>query len=1721
MSGSPSTTTGTGPAATGTATTTGTGTAATGTPTGTTATGTPTATATTPSATATPVTPPTTKKSTDMTTTHGSAAAPAPRPPHESELLLKAGAVLPHGTPDAGPEAVDLTARAYRHPALADDRVVVRLAPAELGAAEDLATGFLGLVPDGEPALVGLGRRQALGFPEWVLVHHPEDGHHALALVPEMERVARRAKTKPKAALEDCQELAGRLAAAVPHFLPVFYEEAARVFLSVENPTFAAQLFTRARKAEATHGLAVDQDRLDAVFLEFALAGALPVRVLTSYAKELEARVAAPEAYERFRRLCVRRTAGGMAPSAQAAPALRRLARAAGLDPAAAEQDFLAELLPLPATLRATTAWWKSHKPALTALGRRVPAVRGTLLTLMPPCEGYDDEMSPLWLDILEESGATAGLTSAEVTPEERCADGAAGWLERFAKARHTQWSRRPGLPLLLDVVTRAADRLHAELDGPGREKGLDVGVGDVDLIDLLLSLGLPVAGPGPQAVLNLNGWAATAGRRDLLALAADERFRAAFDQAAYAFGDDDFSRTAIRRLADSPGGRPMLAAWVREVARNSAATGLPLLPEKTARLTWLPAEALALAEPEVAAAAATDLGALFARTLRGGLFEELAWPAWEEALAALDPKGNRNDLTVVSAWPHLIVANDRQVRVIGADSTLLVHDLRIPGDNRRSTGFQYADGALLVCWRPWYGGGEAQGYWHTAPDQIFPLDNGKQSWRLALQQIGLPLPDGGLATGEGVLHRGDTRLPLERPVISDGITYWAWHGEERPAGWYEFDPADGSRGRHSLPGFLADALQGLPEGSTLCENTSWLRPAPHVEGSVTGAPVDGLLGWRAVALPGGGWRAGDTAGRTVTVPEDSDYPVAAVTFPGDDRPRALSHHWQSFRLTDPDGVVTASGGMRPGNGHGGHGPKLPPADHWFCLRTRDHEGSLALRGIGTDTASALFAAAAKAVPAPDTYTHQGTGVTRATVELTALVRTALPQVTDPALVEGVVAQLGQALDQRALLDGIARRLAAGTDAEPGSRVPDGPNDGVLAHAVSGLTGNTRYGWMNNDGHGWFEALRAFSGALADTAATAVPGRLHCDVPGLPYAGLAWTEYLEHPAALAYRAVAATTSAEHREALLALLAELDGLGLAAAATGRWRRVTVELTQRDLLKEDGSHHNVHHRGVLPLGEGAFLASTEHCVSVPTGFSLGMLQHDPAGRFELPAPYTERGTSPLGDAGREADWLTRFLKEAADRGPAPWLPEAVEEFARLTGVPDVLAGLVIAGLPGVDAYERGFLTTEQRTVLSVKVADAAVAKDDLGAVTGAVRRAVLGALLPEDPARLWTHGPDTAAAAEVWNRLVGRRTPTPQWLVTEAHRSVKGAWPALRSLPAVLSPATSAALSTDVAWEVKGDRVAPREGGANGGFSGEVLTGAVAMLAWLAHRLPAGDPLRAQLPPALTAVRDRLAAPDLMLSLGRYVGLAEFRKAAGAPTRTTEHYEEYGAVVMATHDGQPMPALRPSLLDSAGGCPYLPLLRGTYQQPFPAETALRLAGDLRFAALLADPGAPAAGETAADGTWWPQDPTRSVPGLVAEAAASYGLGEDAAALYLMLLAMPDPTDRNTARWTGWKPARLKAARAELAATDLVVQAVRTRAGRSLFLPGGWAELASPVVPVEEWKAPMYELLAGGSAHLGVLMPTEPVADLYRRAWERVRSGDVPRFAELKVRRRARRR
>ncbi|MER7332841.1 MULTISPECIES: hypothetical protein [unclassified Micromonospora] len=1676
-----------------------------------------------------------------------------------AESLLTAGAVLPIDTAGADDRAVPLTARTYRHPAL-DDRSVVRLVDAALGEGEDIAVGFLGLTPGAEPAVVGLGPRRPLAFPEWVLVHHPADGRHALAVVPELQKLAKQARSRPKAALDGHQSVADRFARTLPHFLPTFFEQAARVFLAAGQDAYATQLFNKARKAEAQHGLPVDLDRLDEVYLEFTAARVVSATALAGYAKELSAQLPADEALDRFCRLALRAAAAGVVPSTQSATAVNRLVRtatkAAGKAGAAAVADreaaYLTELVRLPVAAEAPAGWWKAHLPAVTALAGRDPAIRGSLLDQMPA----DRDNLVTWLTLLTDTGALAGLCDPDVPDTARPQDGSVGWLRRFVSRADSGYRRRR-MPELYPLVERMAERLRAELADSGETLAAD---GDLDLLDLLLTLDLPVAPPQEGDSLDLAHWVKAGGERDLLAVAGDDRFAEALRRG---LDELDDQQDALRRLASTPGIRPSLTDWLRARIRDRLATGLPYLPESVDWLGRVPVEALRLVSTDldrpgdpgqgggpgraldVDLTAHVDLTEHVVRSLRGGILEELGWPDWELAWQEVTGGDHRVELIRQEAWPYVILAGPTTVRVLGAEGIVLRHDLRIPaGDIWGRPGYHYVDGHLLVYWNSRALGFDLRGYWHSSPGEPQPISGRRHGSRPRANEITLPLPRGGRTTGGGVLHAGDTAVPSELQVITDGTSHWVYRYSEDDDNdrWHEYDPASDTHGRPGLPRFLAD----LPDGAGhLQESASWLRPALSDRATPAAVAVDGLLGWRVVTLPDGSVRGEDLAGRTVTV-APGQKPVAALTLPGDDRPRAVL---DGLVLVDPDGVVSAAVGPPSSRDYTPQTVPLPGQEFLGHMVPRDPAGSAVLRRIDRETAAALFKAALEerrvalaeaaaraaarsgltaatqaitglpvAVPASMVGAPAGTSGSgpSTTVDeddrdtLLELVRSTLPAVSHDAVLAGVTGVLRLAARVRTDLDAVTERLTRSLSA-PKTVAPvataTGPTDKQLNMALDGLRGSVH--GASSVTHA-FTQFQAFAAQRSATTATEPAVPLHLDGPSLP-AALDWWSLLGDVASVAYRAVATVTPDEHRETLRALLTELDRLDLGAAAEpARWRRFRLHLLDDDLNNPDGTRRYPR-PGILPLPDGAFIAVLNSS-GTATGYFFDALYHDPAGVFAVPEPYTVQSSTPVGDE-RPAGWLAAFLAEWAARGPLPWRPEAADQFAELTGVTPTAAKLVLAGLPYADSTST--VPTELRKALGVKqVGEVKLAFGVLNEARPQLRRAVVAALLPDDAARLWTDGPDVAAAAAVWNAALGRRVVVPEQLLAEAVRAIRTGWGPAKALPALLDPARSAELSTDLAFEIRGDR-ARQVDGRTTGFTGDVLRSTVALAAWVAHHTPAGDPCRAALPAALAVIRDRLANPDLLLDLNQYVSLPAFQQVAGTPSETGPGWERYGAIVLATHDSQPSPALRPDLLDADGTDPYLPALRGNAAKPYPMEVALRLVRDPRFAALLGDPGEPDGGARAADGTWWPQDPTRSVPDLVAEVAGEHGLGADAAAVYLMLLAMPDPTDRNTTKWTGWKPARLKAARAELAGTDLVVEASRPRAGRSLFLPGPWLERGSGQAPIEGWKVALFDLAPDGTAALGVTVPFEPVADLYRRAWQRLRGGDRPRFDNLPTR------
>ncbi|MFC7640196.1 hypothetical protein ACFQX6_03500 [Streptosporangium lutulentum] len=342
---------------------------------------------------------------------------------------------------------------------------------------------------------------------------------------------------------------------------------------------------------------------------------------------------------------------------------------------------------------------------------------------------------------------------------------------------------------------------------------------------------------------------------------------------------------------------------------------------------------------------------------------------------------------------------------------TALTHDLRTaPDDVWGDPGFHYVDGELLVYWQADGSGDGLRGYWHSSAGTILPMEGMGSSWALSSDLVTLPLPGGGRTTGSDVLHPGDTTVPDRHRLMGDGTSFWKW--DKGSNDWREYDPAGMADGQLSMPGFLTDALRSAPSGSAF--RSGWLLPALSDEATPAGVPVGGLLGWRVVELPDGSRRGEDLAGRTVNLGggggrNGTGSPAHAVTFPGDDRPRALTTAYGGVNLVDPEGVVVATAALRRVPGAFAEGTVLlPPVRYWRCMRPRDPEGSTALRRIDGETAAALLKAAnsfESARSSPQGQSPQD--AQSAQDELYRMVRALLPQITHDAVVAGVAGWRG------------------------------------------------------------------------------------------------------------------------------------------------------------------------------------------------------------------------------------------------------------------------------------------------------------------------------------------------------------------------------------------------------------------------------------------------------------------------------------------------------------------------------------------------------------------------------------------------------------------------------------------------------------------------------------------------------------------------------------------
>ncbi|MEU1791294.1 hypothetical protein ABZ553_36570 [Streptomyces sparsogenes] len=601
-----------------------------------------------------------------------------------------------------------------------------------------------------------------------------------------------------------------------------------------------------------------------------------------------------------------------------------------------------------------------------------------------------------------------------------------------------------------------------------------------------------------------------------------------------------------------------------------------------------------------------------------------------------------------------------------------------------------------------------------------------------------------------------------------------------------------------------------------------------------------------------------------------------------------------------------------------------------------------------------------------------------------------------------------------------------------------------------------------------------------------------------------WTRFIGRIGAVALRAAAPSTREERRERLLALL-ECWAESPFADPAARLRTGVVRLAE-------GAPEAVRDERGAVVAVGWAGSDGRRFVELRTG------------EAEPPSLGTVEEACEAPRGWGSAEQLRRLVGLVRERGPAPWDPKAVSVLSEGTGLGRAAASLALAGLLQRSCVP--FLDAHERDVLRLKVAEAEDGASELARLTALERLELLADVLPEDPAELWEPGGMRAVAewlAEAWRARRGRRTTVPRrtldavvelGLLRLSAAEFCAAFTHPEAEPGLDAPLDTwiknsehGPLLTDARWDVVRFQ--------------ERLHTVVPYLSWVYAELPAGDPVRDGAPGLVRLLLERLDHPGLLLRAGR--------PAAGVGRTVADLHERFGfrpyagperLDVASIDDG--LTVVTDGVVDRRGyrSPPRLyfrPAYHGDDERSRTLAAAMSDSGgsleDLPLVEWLRGPACARIVERIESAPLpvgaYEANPAASAPEVVARVAGSLGVEEDPAALYLQLLALPAPTDRNVRVWNGWKADRHQKAAAVLVERGLVVEDKRPRAGRKVFLPGEWIHAKKPYQPMEAWKA---ELIGVRRSYNGRLenplpLPTRTLPELFGQAWALVENGSGP--------------
>lgn len=1498
-------------------------------------------------------------------------------------------------------------ARIFQHAAF-PGRTVVRLTPQNLGVGEDAALDFLGFSLTHVVPRIAQKKRQAVGFPAWVLMNEPAHAAEALSYTRKLRQESRKISSKPGNAKIAFDALGTELARRFPSFLPSFYEEVGRAFVDNGNTQYGAAYFGKAREAEAVFALPVDEAARREAFVEFALAGAVTNKSMSEYARDLAQRYGDAKAYEIWKDVCVRRVLGGAPLSATLFTDLKKLAKAAGKKPADAESEFALAVWDAPALARSAAKVWEVFAPSLEKIAKTEPRVAHHLLSVFPRVLSEDADFGAFWMELLRKCGSFDAL-------EGSTEGGPARWLTAFLGAIRRSWYNSPRLPASgFELIRRLAQRLRN--DGvPVEPAGEDWNESaDPDVVDLLLELDVPVT--MNEAGFTFRYWAdipegSHEHGRDLVHLMGRAEFREQVVSALDSVMDEESFHAVARGKAGLVEAR---RAWLMKRV-NGVREGTASVFETNANelIDDVPAS-LFVEFPEAAEALADfDDSKPLAETLRRGFLGEFSWPA----LAAMESKlgGRDNVRGPEGVFPYAVFHNQKKAVVLGPDGIVFEHDLKLKKSDQFE-GCRYVNGQLLVSF--YNDDYDLLAYWSSNPKKHFEMSNlGYQNEPV------IHLPNGYAVEGPRAYTSGDESLSRNETVLWDGETFWKVKSWDE--GFVEFDPFTGETGRASLPAKIEDALkpdEKLSQWHTRLYPVSQESPLGNSDGFFYRMGIDGEtyatrtpLGdfpghvEGGVKWPGGSWYGlndgpsiEDEQGETVDTVENLG---------GWDLPLSFFHH---FRPVD----AAASEKLR----------KIDDATVKAMFDALDADGEASARGLLVEYLGET--------PLAD------------------------------AVLQRANAHLAAVRTLRAHLEE--------TQARGGGEVKI--PDSVVWGAFEGLGSDAQNGYSGAPTWADERDLDRFIDLVTAAVFDGV------DTPGIctgPSSKLGW--FLAYPKVIPW--MACTPAASHEPAVFARL-------LRKLAESQWFSRGDSLTtfevDREVLRpwgvnDDQKWFSAEIKGMRVVGMTARWDDEFAMVAHHSGPFVPFVTEDDA----LVFPCTGTATS---DA-----WALEVADLIETRGAYPWRPELVSAVSEHAGIGIAEAALIWRAFWGIGAWQDADLDADTRKSLKLKVADVKAASQALREVPALTRLQIFSEAFPDEPRHFWDQ-PESVAQAlgESWRRHVGKRVDVPVDLIKAIEGL--GIYNVRTTLLETLEPK-----SFDASFKVvtKAKASFPEFSQTDTCLTGTEIEEVVLLANYLYGYVAADDPFRAAIAQRYDAMWTALSHDRAGVGVEAEFDYLEdderdklFAKIANVEEKSHRYYQDETVVVVPGSWGaEAMVRTAKFLADPK-----------TPKYVSSEEDTLRW-----LRAFAATRSVVARMQTALPQGAYEANPAHSAPEVVASVQDALGVPADAAVAFLQTLCLPDPTTNNVRMWNEWTAAQYKKAFAPLLAAGVLIEAKRSRAGRTYFIDGPWLDTRGET-PIEEWKLALYPVDLPRTR-----LAVRPFPDLFDAGWNRWQSGDKPGFTK----------